>query len=210
MYVSIYVEQLWFFGNRASLIGGVWPRSFTPISNECSYFCEANPRPATMLSLRAFGEAPVKQVKLGSTLNLDTDGSPSDRLIINGGVASGSTRLEVTNAGGQGAITTGSGILVVDTANDGTKGDRRDPSRGSSRGWPLRILAYRGSIDASGQENWYLRSELTPVPPTPPTPPHQHRLFHPSNQSRTQHLITDQKCSFMLQYFRWEPFMAGS
>ncbi|RRD26386.1 autotransporter outer membrane beta-barrel domain-containing protein [Brucellaceae bacterium VT-16-1752] len=75
---------------------------------------------------------------------------------------------------------------------------------------PWEYSLYRGSIDASGQENWYLRSELTRVPPTPPTPPHQHRLFHPSNQSRTQHLITDQKCSFMLQYFRWEPFMAGS
>ncbi|MCI1000492.1 autotransporter outer membrane beta-barrel domain-containing protein [Brucella sp. NBRC 113783] len=85
--------------------------------------------------------SPGKAGQIGFNTYLDTYGSLSDRLIIDGGGASGSTRLEVTNAGGQGAITTGSGILIVDTANDGTKGDRRDPSRGSSRGWPLGILA---------------------------------------------------------------------
>ncbi|RLL74527.1 autotransporter outer membrane beta-barrel domain-containing protein [Ochrobactrum soli] len=41
---------------------------------------------------------------------------------------------------------------------------------------PWEYSLYRGSIDASAQENWYLRSELTPVPPhttnsSPPTPP---------------------------------------
>jgi type V secretory pathway adhesin AidA len=44
---------------------------------------------------------------------LGGDGSPSDRLIINGGTATGSTGLFIHNTTGQGAETTGNGILVV-------------------------------------------------------------------------------------------------
>ena len=57
---------------------------------------------------------------LGLNTFLGTDGSPSDRLIINGGTASGNSLLRITNAGGPGALTTGNGILVVDTINGGT------------------------------------------------------------------------------------------
>ena len=60
----------------------------------------------------------------GSTLALNTflagDDSPSDRLVINGGTATGNTGIVVTNAGGPGAVTAGDGILVVDTTNGGT------------------------------------------------------------------------------------------
>ena len=51
---------------------------------------------------------------------LGGDGSPSDRLIINGGTATGSTGLFIHNTTGQGAETTGNGILVVNAINGGT------------------------------------------------------------------------------------------
>ncbi|NJO35497.1 MAG: hypothetical protein HC869_22875 [Rhodospirillales bacterium] len=50
---------------------------------------------------------------------LSTDGSPSDRLVIDGGTATGSSFLRIMNAGGGGAQTVGNGILVVDTINGG-------------------------------------------------------------------------------------------
>ena len=109
--------------------------------------------------------------QIGINTYLDTDGSPSDRLIIDGGAASGSTRLLVANTGGQGALTTGNGILVVDTANGGTTSSGAfNLSRPVVAG-PYEYSLYRSSVDVSGQENWYLRSQLTPVPPTPPNPP---------------------------------------
>jgi outer membrane autotransporter protein len=58
------------------------------------------------------------------TLKLQTvlagDGAPSDRLIIDGGAVSGTTRIQVTNTGGFGAPTTGDGIELVSAINGGT------------------------------------------------------------------------------------------
>jgi len=109
--------------------------------------------------------------QIGLNTYLDTDGSPSDRLIIDGGTASGSSRLLIANAGGQGALTTGNGILVVDTVNDGTTSAGAFHLVAPVVAGPYEYSLYRSSVDASGAENWYLRSELTPVPPTPPDPP---------------------------------------
>lgn len=109
--------------------------------------------------------------QIGFNTYLDTDGSPSDRLIIDGGTASGSSRLLIANAGGQGALTTGNGILVVDTVNDGTTSAGAFHLVAPVVAGPYEYSLYRSSVDASGTENWYLRSELTPVPPTPPDPP---------------------------------------
>ena len=52
---------------------------------------------------------------------LDTDNSPSDKLVItNGGTATGATTVRVTNVGGPGAETTGNGIQVVSAINGAT------------------------------------------------------------------------------------------
>ena len=60
----------------------------------------------------------------GGTLALRTflggDGSPSDLLTINGGTATGSTSVRITNVGGPGAETTSNGILVVNAINGAT------------------------------------------------------------------------------------------
>ena len=90
---------------------------------------------------------------------LGTDGSPSDRLVINSGSASGTTFLHIVDIGGTGAKTTGDGILVVDTINGGTTA-----SNSFALGAPVVAGAfeydlYHGAA-ASNTQDWYLRSEL--------------------------------------------------
>ncbi|SEB92261.1 outer membrane autotransporter barrel domain-containing protein [Beijerinckia sp. 28-YEA-48] len=108
---------------------------------------------------------------IGLNTFLGTDGSPSDRLIINGGRASGVSSLLIANTIGPGDLTRGNGILVVDAINGGTT----DPgsfalSRAVLAG-PYEYTLHRSSADASGPQNWYLRSTLNPDPPVPPEPP---------------------------------------
>jgi outer membrane autotransporter protein len=116
---------------------------------------------------------------------LGGDGSPSDRLVIDGGSATGQTGLRILRAGGDGAVTLGNGIAVVDTLN----GARTDVGafRLSQRvvEGPYEYQLARGSRDATQPQAWYLRSqrlstdpvpqppspEPPPVPPVPPVPP---------------------------------------
>lgn len=127
---------------------------------------------------------------LGGTLGLNTflgtDGSPSDRLVIDGGIADGRSLLRVRNTTGQGALTTGNGILVVDTINGGTTVPDAFSLAGFVVAGPYEYNLFRSSIDATNADAWYLRSTIDcssplaprppcPVPPTPtppgPTPP---------------------------------------
>ncbi len=66
----------------------------------------------------------VNYVGQGGTIGLNTflgaDDSPSDRLVINGGTASGNSSLRITNTTGAGELTTGNGILVVDAVDGAT------------------------------------------------------------------------------------------
>lgn len=57
---------------------------------------------------------------LGLNTVLGADDSLSDRLVINGGTASGTTGLIIANAGGSGDLTTGDGIRVVEAIEGGT------------------------------------------------------------------------------------------
>lgn len=124
----------------------------------------------------------------GGTLGLNTflgaDGSPSDRLVINGGTATGASLLRIANAGGAGALTTGNGILVVDTMNGGATAAGAFALAARVDAGPYEYTLFRSSVDATNPQAWYLRSTLdctlapnvpacqTPVPPTPspPTP----------------------------------------
>jgi len=136
-------------------------------------------------------------VGAGGTLQLNTflgsDGSPSDQLVINGGTASGSSALLIDNLRGLGAITVANGILVVDAINGGTTlaGSTFALARPVLAG-PFEYTLFRGSVDGSNADAWYLRSTIdcsrsspvavcavTPPPPPPcancapgtPTPP---------------------------------------
>ena len=115
---------------------------------------------------------------------LQEDGSPSDKVVIDGGsaapLATGNTALLIRNARdasgllGQGALTTGNGILVVDTQNGGTTASNAFRLGNRAIAGPYEYSLHRSSVDATNGEAWYLRSTAEPTPPVPsddPTPP---------------------------------------
>ncbi|ANY16167.1 hypothetical protein AW878_18980 [Bordetella pseudohinzii] len=107
---------------------------------------------------------------IGLNTYLGADGSPSDLLIVDGGAATGSTGLRITNNGGPGVLTTANGIQVVQATNGATTAASAFSLSGRAVAGPYEYRLYRGSSDPA-DESWYLRSEKTPVPPTPPDPP---------------------------------------
>lgn len=109
---------------------------------------------------------------MGLNTFLGSDNSPSDRLILNGSPATGNTFLNIKNTTGLGDITTGSGILVIDAINGGTTSAGTFSLANDVIAGPYEYTLFRGSSDATGPENWYLRSTMTP--PTPPVPPIPH------------------------------------
>ena len=134
---------------------------------------------------------PVNYIGAGGTLGLNTflgtDGSPSDRLVINGGTATGNSRLRITNAGGAGVLTTGNGILVVDAINGGTTAPGSFALSGRPVAGPYEYALFRSSVDASNTQGWYLRSNIdcrqdptNPVCPAPgPSPGPERPDFRP-------------------------------
>ena len=128
----------------------------------------------------------VNYVGQGGTLGLNTflgaDGSPSDRLVINGGTATGNSLLRITNTTGAGDLTSGNGILVVDALSGGTTVPGAFSLAGPVVAGPYEYALFRSSVDASNPQAWYLRSNVDcTVIPTPagcPTPT-QRRLQRP-------------------------------
>jgi outer membrane autotransporter protein len=110
---------------------------------------------------------------IGLNTRLDGDGSPSDQLIINGGTATGQSGIRITNAGGQGALTTSDGIRVVQVINGGTTAPTAFTLSGRAVAGPFEYRLFRGGIVDPNDNNWYLRSTAeSPIPPGPqPTPP---------------------------------------
>jgi outer membrane autotransporter protein len=119
---------------------------------------------------------------LGLNTFLGTDGSPSDRLVINGGTANGNSFLRITNATGPGALTTGNGIQVVSAVNGGTTAPTAIALNGIVAAGPYEYLLFRGGLAPGAENDWFLRSAINcsapnapvppcPAPPTPPTPP---------------------------------------
>lgn len=106
---------------------------------------------------------------------LGTDASPSDKLVVSGGAATGSTGIIVTNVGGAGALTAADGILVVEATNGATTQSGAFALADRVAVGAHEYLLFRGGVTAGSGENWYLRSELLPqdVPPPPgdPDPP---------------------------------------
>jgi fibronectin-binding autotransporter adhesin len=118
-------------------------------------------------------------LKLGTALNAT---GPSDRLVIDGGAATGKTSVQFANLGGLGALTGGSGIEVITAQNGATTTAQTTKDAFSLAGGQVNAGAYEYRLyaaDASGAgENWYLRSSIpgatpptTPGAPTEPTAP---------------------------------------
>jgi hypothetical protein len=111
----------------------------------------------------------------GGTLRLGTSlggsASASDRLILSGAtaIASGTTRVQITNLGGLGALTTGNGIEVISAINGATTTAQTTRSAFNLAGGHVDAGAYEYRLyaaDASGAgENWYLRSTAAAVAP---------------------------------------------
>lgn len=107
----------------------------------------------------------------GGTLALNTvlgaDDAPSDRLIVDGGRASGSTTLQVTNIGGMGAQTTLNGVRVIEAANGATA----DLSA-FRLGAPVKAGAYtyylaKGGVTPGMTNDWFLRNTVAALPVQP-------------------------------------------
>lgn len=111
-------------------------------------------------------------VGAGGFLRLDTvvagDGAPSDKLVIDGGAASGTTGLVIVNQGGTGQQTHTDGILVVEAINGATTGAGAFTLARPVAYGAYEYLLFRGDETGAG-ENWYLRSEI--VDPTDPGAP---------------------------------------
>ncbi len=105
---------------------------------------------------------------------LGGDGSPSDRLVINGDpAATGNTSVHVTNIGGPGAETT-NGIQVVSAINGATTVPGAFTlANGELRAGAFDYDLFRGGVNGGSANDWFLRSSFVvpPIPPEPPIPP---------------------------------------
>ncbi|WP_407151646.1 autotransporter outer membrane beta-barrel domain-containing protein [Bradyrhizobium sp. ORS 86] len=112
------------------------------------------------------------QLHLNSVLA--ADGSPSDRLVISGGTATGTTAISVTNVGGAGAQTLADGIMVVQAVNGGTTAASAFSLSGGASAGAYEYFLFKGGVTAGTGDNWYLRSNVvagpTPAPGSPPLP----------------------------------------
>ncbi|HKT99586.1 MAG TPA: autotransporter outer membrane beta-barrel domain-containing protein [Paraburkholderia sp.] len=117
-----------------------------------------------------------------ATIALNTylagDGAASDKLIVSGGTASGTSTLNVTNVGGPGAPTLTDGIQVVQATNGAaTSAGAFMLAGGTIKAGAYEYYLAKGGVSAGTGESWYLRntipeaSEVTPPATTPTSPP---------------------------------------
>ncbi|WP_175785070.1 autotransporter outer membrane beta-barrel domain-containing protein [Burkholderia ambifaria] len=135
--------------------------------------------PATPRTLVVTGDYAARNGKLVLHTTLQDDASPTDRLVIDGGHASGDTGVVIKRAGGDGAPTT-VGIPIVETRNGGTTDASAFALDAASDGYRQGF----GTLSAGGYDymlarggnggkadDWYLVSAAKPEPPQPPQPP---------------------------------------
>ena len=126
--------------------------------------------PGTVLTTTSY-------IGTGGTIAMNTflgsDGSPSDKLVINGGSATGNSLLRITNAGGPGAETVANGIAVVQAINGGTTAPGAFALAGEVRGGAFDYDLFHGGLGGSNPNDWFLRSSFIvgPIPPEPPIMP---------------------------------------
>ena len=102
---------------------------------------------------------------IGLNTFLGADNSPSDKLIINGGSATGNSLLRITNAGGPGAETVANGIPVVQVMGGGTTAPGAFALAGEVRGGAFDYDLFRGGLNGSSPNDWFLRSSFVVGPP---------------------------------------------
>ena len=111
------------------------------------------------------------------TIGLNTvvagDGAASDRLVLSGGTANGSTRLQVTNVGGKGAQTMADGIQLIQAANGATTNLSAFTLAAPVKAGAYSYYLAKGGVSAGTADSWYLRNTVAPAPAVPAgvTPP---------------------------------------
>nr|WP_277402725.1 autotransporter outer membrane beta-barrel domain-containing protein [Achromobacter xylosoxidans] len=143
----------------------------TTLSNNASQILFTPPSAGSFKTLTAVNYSGSGGGLIGLNTYLGDDSSPSDRLVIDGGAATGATGLRIANAGGPGALTTAAGIKVVDAINGATTQSSAFSLSGRAVAGPYEYRLYRGSPASPADQSWYLRSEKEPEPPVPPAPP---------------------------------------
>jgi outer membrane autotransporter protein len=126
-------------------------------------------------SLASYKTLTVGSYSGDGTLAMNTyigaDDSPSDRLVIDGGVGSGTSALSIQRSAGAGALTVANGILLVSAVNGATT--TADAFHLGNRviGGPYEYTLQRGGVDGTSPDSWYLRSSIDCRAPGAPSPP---------------------------------------
>lgn len=95
---------------------------------------------------------------IGLNTVLGDDTSDSDMLIIDGGTASGTSGIVVTNIGGGGEQTTGDGIRVISAVNGGQTDPGAFQLADRAAAGAYEYLLFRSG--ANDEHDWFLRSHL--------------------------------------------------
>lgn len=98
---------------------------------------------------------------------LGGDDSASDRLVIDGGSATGTTRMFVANVGGVGQQSRGNGILVVEPVRGATTAADAFVLGQRVIGGPYEYRLVRGGRDGSAADAWFLRTQDQARPQQP-------------------------------------------
>lgn len=171
-------------GNGAHVIAPFTPGNPVTVDNAGTIDLTNGP-PSVNDSLRVVGNYVGQGGRLTLNTTLNSDGSPSDRLVIDAGTATGSTGILDVNLNGAGDVTYANGIMVVDAINGATTSGGAfflaNPGGYAAAG-PYAYTLYRSSVDSSNPNAWYLRSTIDCAtdpsnlaclipPPGPPGPP---------------------------------------
>lgn len=155
---------------------------------------------------------------IGFNTYLAGDDSQTDRLVIDGGQASGTTRVKVTNSGGPGALTV-TGIQLVNAINGATTTPDAFALSGRVVAGPYEYRLLRGASDGSNDQAWYLRSEKfeTPTedppvgpPQDPPVAPSEEPTVDPSDKPSSGPLYRPEVGAYLANQFFAQRFLAHS
>jgi outer membrane autotransporter protein len=169
------VEASGTFGGYGTVSGDVSNQGTVAVANALSAFAGNAEGSFTVNgTLTNSGLAQIGSTGTGNTLRvtnyvgqngsialnavLGGDGSPSDQLVIDGGRASGTSSLLVNNTVGQGALTPGNGILLVNAINGGTTFAGAFALGSRVVAGPYEYKLYRGGVNGSNPDDWYLRT----------------------------------------------------
>ncbi|MFM0158038.1 MULTISPECIES: autotransporter outer membrane beta-barrel domain-containing protein [Paraburkholderia] len=101
---------------------------------------------------------------LGLNTYLGVDGSASDKLVINGGTATGTSALKITNVGGPGAQTLSNGIQVIQSTNGATSETTAFTLAAPAKAGAYEYYLAKGGVTSGTANNWYLRNTVAPQP----------------------------------------------